>query len=110
MRVVEVRFWNTVFTSFIEHVVMKLGEAMIAAGRGSRTAASGSKTVDTAGDDAVSAGTQREIIARRRMRSRLNPTSPVYWALSVLTRLMELDVILLGHLRTGPYYVLAEKV
>lgn len=103
MRVVKVRFWNTVFTSFVEHVLMKLGEALLAARRGNRRDGD-------APSDPVSGGTQREIVARRRIRGRLTPKSPVYWALSALTTLMELDVVLWGRLRTGPYYVLAEKV
>lgn len=102
LRVVEVRFWNTVFTSFVEHVLMKLGEALLARGRQQREAAAPSVP-------SVTAGTQREIVARQRLRGRLNPRSPVYWLLSLLTALMELDVVLWGSLRTGPYYVLAEK-
>jgi hypothetical protein len=82
---------------------MKLGEALLAARRGSASKEAGAS-------EPISAGTQREIVARRRIRGRLTPASPVYWALQVLTTLMELDVILLGRLRTGPYYVLAEKV
>jgi ubiquinone/menaquinone biosynthesis C-methylase UbiE len=108
MRVVEVRFWNTVFTSFVEHVLMKLGEAAIAARRDKGGRDSAERPEQDA--SAVSAGTQREIVARRRLRARLNSRSPVYWALSALTTLMELDVVLWGRLRTGPYYVLAEKV
>ena len=103
MRVVEVRFWNTVFTSFVEHVLMKLGEALLAVRRGTQGAA-------PAAGELAGAGTQREIVARRRIRGRLTPRSPVYWALHALTTLMELDVRLWGRLRTGPYYVLAEKV
>jgi ubiquinone/menaquinone biosynthesis C-methylase UbiE/uncharacterized protein YbaR (Trm112 family) len=106
MRVVEVRFWNTVFTSFVEHVLMKLGEALIAKGRGS-TASNGENTIT---ESETSAGTQREIVARRRIRHQLTPRSPVYWALYAITLLMELDVRLFGLLRTGPYFVLAEKV
>jgi ubiquinone/menaquinone biosynthesis C-methylase UbiE len=102
-RVVRVRFWNTVFTSFVEHVLMKLGEAVLATRR-----AGGRK--QSAASAPVAAGTQREIVARRRIRGSLNPRSPVYWALQVLTLLMELDVVLLGSLRTGPYFILAEKV
>ncbi len=103
MRVVEVRFWNTVITSFVEHVLMKLGEAVIAASRkGNRGAASAAPE--------VSSGTQREIVARQSLRSRLNPRSPVFWLLQTLTILMELDILLWGKLRSGPYYVLAEKV
>lgn len=120
MRVVEVRFWNTVITSFVEHVLMKLGEAIIARGSDANPVAhtTGPKTETGAALPsgtqqelvAASDGTQREIIARRRIRHQLTPRSPVYWALYGLTLLMELDVWLFGRLRTGPYFVLAEKV
>lgn len=104
MRVVRVRFWNTVFTSFVEHVLMKLGESLLAARRGTGGAHPAPEP------EQVSAGTQREIVARQRIRGRLNRRSPVYWALQALTLLMELDVVVWGRLRTGPYFVLAEKV
>ncbi len=103
LRVVQTRFWNTVITSFVEHVLMKLGEAALAAGRRGSPSSTG-------GNQQSSAGTQREIVARQRVRGSLNPASPVYWLLQALTALMELDVRLFGHMRTGPYYVLAEKV
>jgi ubiquinone/menaquinone biosynthesis C-methylase UbiE len=106
MRVVEVRFWNTVFTSFVEHVLMKLGEAMLARGKEQRTK---NKEQGNKGTREQT-GTQREIVARQRIRHQLTPRSPVYWALSLLTTLMELDVWLFGRWRTGPYFVLAEKI
>ncbi len=115
MRVVEVHFWNTVVTSFVEHVLMKLGEAALAGRRSkSGTHKVGERQDQTStiehGAHDTGDGTQREIVARRKIRGRLTPSSPVYWALSALTTLMELDVRLLGRLRTGPYFVLAEKV
>lgn len=104
LRVREVRFWNTVFTSFVEHVLMKLGEALLAMRRRPSSSSYASQASH------VSAGTQREIVARRRLRDRLNRRSPVYWLLNLLTGLMELDILLWGRLRTGPYFILAEKV
>jgi hypothetical protein len=104
-RVVEVRFWNTVFTSFVEHVLMKLGEVILA-----RTRPPKQSSRQAQDAPATSAGTEREIVARRRIRKQLTPSSPVYWVLMLLTTLMELDVMLWGRLRTGPYFVLAEKV
>ncbi len=110
MRVVEVRFWNTVITSFVEHVLMKLGEAALSRGRGSEVRGQANGERAEASKVAPGSGTQREIVARQRMRHRLTPRSPVYWALTALTLLMELDVRLFGRLRTGPYFVLAEKM
>ncbi len=104
-RVVEVKFWNTVATSFVEHVLMKLGEAILARGRQQKSTITSSEQ-----DATTSAGTEREIVARRRIRRQLTPSSPVYWLLMAVTTFMELDVLLWGRLRTGPYFVLAEKI
>lgn len=54
-------------------------------------------------------GIAREIRARRRIRSQLRPTSPVYWALTAITLLMELDLWLFGWMRCGSYFILVEK-
>ena len=100
LKPVQVVFWNSVFTSFVEHVLMKLGEAWITRRRAAAQPASA----------AVSDGTQREIVARRAMRKHLTKSSPVYWALYAITLVMELDLWLFGWMRTGPYFVLAEKM
>ncbi|MBA3469320.1 MAG: class I SAM-dependent methyltransferase [Herpetosiphonaceae bacterium] len=111
LKPVRVVFWNSLFTSFVEHVLMKLGEAIIV---GLRSRQSAGKSAPAAIADqelgaGASAGTQREIVARRAMRRHLTKTSPIYWALYAITLLMELDLWLFGWMRTGPYFVLAEK-
>ncbi|MFD3164434.1 class I SAM-dependent methyltransferase [Herpetosiphon sp. NSE202] len=107
LKPVKVVFWNSVFTSFVEHVLMKLGESLIAKRKAAKSASAPVLT-----DEAVnaSAGAQREIVARRAMRRHLTKSSPIYWALYLVTLLMELDLWLFGWMRTGPYFVLAEKV
>ncbi len=100
LKPVKVVFWNSLFTSFVEHVLMKLGEAIIAK----------RKKPSNAPVAKASDGAQREIVARRTMRRHLNKQSPIYWALYAVTLLMELDLWLFGWMRTGPYFVLAEKV
>ena len=115
LRPVKTLFWNSVFTSFVEHVLMKLGEAAL--GRRSKTgggqAAGGrasNASTESAGDElAAQSGTAREIRARRRIRGYLNQGGPVYYALEVVTRLMELDLILFGSLRSGSYFIVVEK-
>jgi len=100
LKPVKVVFWNSVFTSFVEHVVMKLGEAW--AGR--------AKPADAANKSAaISAGTDREIRARRRLRKSLNPRSPIYWLLQFITWVMALDLWLFGSLHSGSYFIVVEK-
>jgi hypothetical protein len=114
LRPVRVVFWNSVFTSFVEHVLMKLGEAAL----GRRTKDEGR---GTAGDDAPrnlsssasglpsSEGTHREIRARQRMRGRLERRGPSFYALTAVTLLMELDLWLFGALKSGSYCMVVEK-
>jgi hypothetical protein len=114
LRPVRIVFWNSVFTSFVEHVLMKLGEAAL----GQRTNDGGRKTKDdhvsTTPSSSVlglssSDGTHREIRARQRMRQRLDRRGPAYYALTAVTLLMELDLWLFGALKSGSYCMVVEK-
>ncbi len=103
LRPVRVVFWNTVFTSFVEHVLMKLGEALI--GR-QRTKIASQPALSPA---QTSTGTHREIRARQRMRTYLNRQGLVYFLLRGITRLMELELWLFGRLHSGNYFIVVEK-
>lgn len=98
LRPVRVIFWNSLVTTFVEHVAMKLGEALL----GRRKAKRGQ-----AAD--AGAGTARELRARQRMRGYLEHRGGVYYALLALTLLMELDLLLFGWMRCGSYFLLVEK-
>jgi ubiquinone/menaquinone biosynthesis C-methylase UbiE len=111
LRPVKVVFWNSVFTTFVEHVLMKLGEAVLgrrAEGRGLRTE-KGAAQSSVLSPQSSTDGTDREIRARRRVRSRLERRGPTYYALMAVTLLMELDLWLFGRLRSGSYFILVEK-
>jgi ubiquinone/menaquinone biosynthesis C-methylase UbiE len=114
LRPVRIVFWNSVFTSFVEHVLMKLGEAVL--GRTTNdhrppttdemamiTQNSKLKTQNSA------KGMDREIRARRRVRERLERRGPAYYVLFAVTLLMELDLWLFGRLRSGSYFIVVEK-
>lgn len=109
LRPVKVVFWNSLFTTFVEHVLMKLGEALL--GR-QKVKGEGQKAAELQPSSALSpqpSGVAREIRARRRMRKQLRPGSPVYLALIGVTLLMELDLWLFGWMRCGSYFILVEK-
>ncbi|HET9223529.1 MAG TPA: methyltransferase domain-containing protein [Roseiflexaceae bacterium] len=111
LRPVKVVFWNSVFTTFVEHVLMKLGEAVLgrrAEGRGLSTE-KGAPQSSVPSPQSSTDGTDREIRARRRVRSRLERRGPTYYALMAVTLLMELDLWLFGRLRSGSYFILVEK-
>ena len=110
LRPVRIVFWNSVFTSFVEHVLMKLGEALI--GRKPTQRSTPNDASATAIHDPQSTphtGTDREIRARRRMRAQLTQRGPAYYALLAITLLMELDLWLFGQLRSGSYFIVVEK-
>ena len=111
LRPVKIVFWNSVFTSFVEHVLMKLGEAAL--GRKAQGQAPQAKAGDPADSPATlgasSDGTDREIRARQRMRARLERRGPAYYALMAVTLMMELDLWLFGRLRSGSYFIVVEK-
>jgi SAM-dependent methyltransferase len=119
LRPVRVVFWNSVFTSFVEHVLMKLGEAAL--GRGTRDEGRGMKDEGRGMRNEAQphpsslvphpsgAGTAREIRARRTVRSRLETRGLMYYALQAVTLMMELDLWLFGSLRSGSYFIVVEK-
>lgn len=117
LRPVKVIFWNSLFTTFVEHVLMKLGEALL----GRKAKDGGRKPAPATPTSAIEApssahppappadGTAREIRARQRMRARLTSRGPIYYALFAVTLLMELDLWLFGWMRCGSYFILVEK-
>jgi len=105
LRPVKVVFWNSVFTSFVEHVLMKLGEALLGRQKSQRAKPAASATPNQSAAD----GTDREIRARQRMRARLERRGPAYYVLMAVTLMMELDLWLFGRLRSGSYFIVVEK-
>jgi ubiquinone/menaquinone biosynthesis C-methylase UbiE len=93
-RVEQVRFWNGLFQSVIENLLVKLGEAFLRR-RG------GEKTASKAGSG--------EDMLRTQVRGRLSRRGPIYGAMRALTELMWLDIALFGGWRAGPYFVLARR-
>ncbi len=92
-RIVQVRFWNTLCTSFLEHVLLPVAERL-ALGRRGRPASG-----EQGGEKA----------ARARWREQTARRGWFYRAGQVLTWWMELDLILLGRLRSGSYFLLLER-
>jgi hypothetical protein len=106
LRPVKVVFWNSLFTTFVEHVLMKLGEAAL----GRAPAPRGGTVEEAPATSGLPAnGVVREIRARQRLRRRLRPGGPVHLALLAVTLVMELDLWLFGWMRCGSYFLLAEK-
>lgn len=95
-RVEQVMFWNGLFQSLIENLLVKLGESAIRRVRGKKSPAG--KTSGS-GEDAL----------RSSIRGTLSKRGWTYRAMHVLTNLMWLDLALFGRWRTGPYFLVAVR-
>ncbi|HET6262059.1 MAG TPA: class I SAM-dependent methyltransferase [Chloroflexia bacterium] len=99
-RVDRVVFWNGLFQSIIENLVVKLGEAALRRAKGRGGAVRDEAPGRAGGEDSM----------RRDVKQRLARRGPEYRAMMLLTRLMWLDLALFGGWRAGPYFVLARRV
>jgi ubiquinone/menaquinone biosynthesis C-methylase UbiE len=96
-RVQKVVFWNGLFQSLIENLLIKLVEAYVRRRRTVKGEAS--SPASTGGEDAL----------RSSVRSSLANKGLTYRAMRVLTELMWLDLVLFGSWRAGPYFLLAVR-
>jgi ubiquinone/menaquinone biosynthesis C-methylase UbiE/uncharacterized protein YbaR (Trm112 family) len=94
-RVREVIFWNGLFQSAIENLLVKIAESALRK--------IGSKKI---GETRAEEG---EDTVRSTVRGRLARRGMAYRAMRVLTELMWLDLALFGKWRAGPYFLLAER-
>jgi ubiquinone/menaquinone biosynthesis C-methylase UbiE len=98
-RVEKALFWNGLFQSIIENLVVKLAEEGLRRIRGGPGTTLGGTQKSTGGEDAM----------RRNVKQRLARRGLEYRAMMLLTRLMWLDLVLFGSWRAGPYFVLARR-
>jgi ubiquinone/menaquinone biosynthesis C-methylase UbiE len=98
-RVEKVIFWNGLFQSLIENLLVKLGESLVRRVRGGGRANGGKGGEQEKGEDAL----------RSSMRGTLAKRGWTYRAMRLLTELMWLDLALFGKWRAGPYFVLAVR-
>jgi ubiquinone/menaquinone biosynthesis C-methylase UbiE len=96
-RVKKVVFWNGLFQSLIENLLVKLGESYLRKRRAGKL---------TQADAAAGTG---EDAVRSSMRTTLAKKGLTYRAMRLLTELMWLDLVLFGSWQAGPYFLLAER-
>jgi hypothetical protein len=91
-------FWNGLFQSVIENLVVKLVESALRMRRGQAARAH---------TGAASAGGEDRL--RSSMRGAMRRGGPAWIAARLLTELMWLDLALFGGWRAGPYFVLVRR-
>jgi ubiquinone/menaquinone biosynthesis C-methylase UbiE len=92
-------YYTPLIGSFIENVLMRLGERLL-----TRQAARRQSAGDAPVDDAAAV---RE--ARSTAKARVSQGGIVYQTLRGLSALMTLDVLLFGRIQSGPFFVLVRK-
>jgi SAM-dependent methyltransferase len=92
----KVIFWNGLFQSLIENLLVKLGEAFIRKRRAKKRVV---EAEGSAGEDAL----------RSSMRGTLARKGITYRAMRLLTELMWLDLVFFGSWCAGPYFLLAVR-
>ncbi len=100
-KVEQVVFWNGLFQSIIENLVIKLAESALRRARGvsagGGTGKEGQRGQNS--DDAI----------RSSVKKRLARKGMAYRAMLFLTNLMWLDLVLFGKWRAGPYFLVARR-
>lgn len=96
-KVQRVVFWNGLFQSVIENLLVKLAESTIRRMRSRRQTSANVK--HDSGEDAL----------RRSARRTLERRGPAYMLVRFLTELMWLDLRLFGRWRAGPYFLVARR-
>ncbi len=98
LQVERVRFWNGVFQGLIDNVLVRLGEGLLLGRKKGREARPTAVPIPPA---APAPGlSARQAVSRRPI---------VGVALRALTAIMQLDIILFGRLRSGPFFALLRK-
>lgn len=102
-------YWNGVFQSFLDNVLLRVAERALVALR----ARTGKQAVPAATADAPPAFQdalgQGALAARSQVRTQLERGGPLLGLLRAASALMWLDIVLFGRFRTGPYFVLLRK-
>jgi hypothetical protein len=98
-RVAKIRYWTPLFGAVVENLLVRMGEHWLAKRAAGRAAAAG-LAIDA--NDAA-----RE--ARTAAKASAKQGTAVRAALLAVTWIMKLDIVLLGRVRSGPFFALLVK-
>lgn len=103
-RIRRIRYYTPIVGGFVENILMRIAEKRLAdrARRGAPTAAPGTPAVATE-EDALKA-------ARTVGKERVAGSRPLRAALTLVTALMKIDLVLFGRIESGPFFALLERI
>jgi SAM-dependent methyltransferase len=112
LRVARIRYYTPLVGGFVENIVVRLAERVMARRAARRRGAAGAADSGAwkrgragGGFGDVAAAREARASAKRRIARR----GPTYLALKGLTLLMRLDVLLFGRVPSGPFFALLVK-
>jgi SAM-dependent methyltransferase len=108
-RIARIRYYTPLVTGFIENIVIRVAEQVLARRAAARTR-SGHAAQNADGpaiDHELRPAASREV--RSEAKRRIAARGPTYAVLVALTWLMKLDIVLFGRIRSGPFFALLEK-
>lgn len=115
-RIARIRYYTPLIGAFVENILMRMAERAVGRREGRKDA-----SLRAAGGS-VPSGTQRGTLdseeqaarearlARTAAKHRLARKGPLYYTLKGVTAMMTLDMWIFGRVRTGPFFVLLERV
>jgi ubiquinone/menaquinone biosynthesis C-methylase UbiE/uncharacterized protein YbaR (Trm112 family) len=100
-RVARIRYYTPLVGGFVENILVRIAERLLARRAAERQSESG-----TVGSDAQASAVRE---ARTQAKAYLARGGLVLRALQALTWIMEIDLVLFGRVRSGPFFALLEK-
>jgi SAM-dependent methyltransferase len=101
-RLERIVYYTPIVGAFIENVLVRMAERVMVRRAGGDGAGSQTGPPDVQQDDAAAR-------ARAAARTRLARRGPAYYALSLLTVAMKIDLLLFGRMQSGPFFALLRK-
>lgn len=100
-RIERIRYYTPIVGGFVENIMMRMAERAMARRAAARAT--------TKGADAAEADAAAIREARTAAKARIAASGPTYAALRGLSFAMQLDVLLFGRIRSGPFFALLVK-
>jgi SAM-dependent methyltransferase len=97
-RVARIRYYTPLVGGLVENLLVRLAEGVLVRRL--------SRGRDASASDPSGASLQ---VARREAKDRIARRGPAYATLVLLTKLMKLDLLLFGRIRSGPFFALLVK-
>ena len=107
-RIARIRYYTPLIGAFVENILMRMAERAV--GRWGALRTEGSTPGGVEGGASLRSAEEALRAARTTAKRRLAAKGPLYYALKGVTAMMTLDVWVLGRVRTGPFFVLLERL